>query len=59
MMRAEGREYVHHNDRLRRSRLTSLREFRRNAATRNGKLECRTSTAQWNSWPRCKAAEAG
>src|SRR6185312_655407 len=47
VMRAEGASMRAIADRLGRSPSTISRELRRNAATRNGKLEYRASTAQW------------
>ena len=48
-MRAEGVSMRMIADRLGRSPSTISRELRRNAATRNGKLEYRASTAQWKA----------
>ncbi len=49
LMRAEGVSMRMIADRLGRSPSTISRELRRNAATRNGKLEYRASTAQWKA----------
>ena len=49
VMRAEGVSMRMIADRLGRSPSTISRELRRNAATRNGKLEYRASTAQWKA----------
>ena len=49
VMRAEGVSMRRVADRLGRSPSTISRELRRNAATRNGKLEYRASTAQWKA----------
>ena len=49
VMRAEGASMRAIADRLGRSPSTISRELRRNAATRNGKLEYRASTAQWKA----------
>ena len=48
-MRAEGVSMRMIADRLGRSPSTISRELRRNAATRNGRLEYRASTAQWKA----------
>ena len=49
VMRAEGVSMRMIADRIGRSPSTISRELRRNAATRNGKLEYRASTAQWKA----------
>jgi DNA-binding CsgD family transcriptional regulator len=49
VMRAEGVSMRMIAHRLGRSPSTISRELRRNAATRNGKLEYRASTAQWKA----------
>ena len=49
VMRAEGVSMRRVADRIGRSPSTISRELRRNAATRNGKLEYRASTAQWKA----------
>jgi IS30 family transposase len=49
VMRAEGISMRQIAIRIERSPSTISRELRRNAATRNGKLEYRASTAQWKA----------
>ncbi|PYE11860.1 IS30 family transposase [Williamsia limnetica] len=49
VMRAEGLSIRTMAGRIGRSPSTISRELRRNAATRNGKLEYRASTAQWKA----------
>jgi IS30 family transposase len=49
IMRAEGISMRRIAIRIERSPSTISRELRRNAATRNGKLEYRASTAQWKA----------
>jgi len=49
IMRARGAGVRTTARRLGRSPSTISRELRRNAATRNGELECRASVAQWKS----------
>ena len=49
LLRAKGMSMRDIADRIGRSPSTISRELRRNAATRNGKLEYRASTAQWKA----------
>ncbi len=49
VMRAQGTSMRQIAIRIKRSPSTVSRELRRNAATRNGKLEYRASTAQWKA----------
>jgi IS30 family transposase len=49
VMRAQGISMRQIAIRIGRSPSTVSRELRRNAATRNGKLEYRASTAQWKA----------